>query len=103
VVLNGSSAEVGADAGRLSAAYLGVDARGDGMAQATAAVPDEHRLDTVELETLLVPITLRDRRTLQVLADRAGEPVGALVGRLIAAHTVRERSQAADAGAEVSA
>jgi hypothetical protein len=31
-------------------------------------------------------MTLRDRRTLQVLADRAGEPVGALVGRLLAEH-----------------
>jgi hypothetical protein len=40
----------------------------------------------VELETLAVPLSLRDKRALQVLADRGAEPVGALVGRLIADH-----------------
>ncbi|HEV7678017.1 MAG TPA: ABC transporter ATP-binding protein [Candidatus Dormibacteraeota bacterium] len=98
VVLSGSSAEVGADAGRLSAAYLGTSA-GRGTAAASAATAgrdvhgsgDQQRLDVVELETLTVPLAIRDRRTLQVLADRAGEPVGALVGRLIAEHARRER------------
>jgi branched-chain amino acid transport system ATP-binding protein len=106
VVLSGSSAEVGADAGRLSAAYLGTSA-GRGDAAAGALVPaaggdvngsrDEQRLDVVELETLTVPLAIRDRRTLQVLADRAGEPVGALVGRLIAEHARTERDRTRDA------
>jgi branched-chain amino acid transport system ATP-binding protein len=100
VVLSGSSAEVGADAGQLSAAYLGTSAEAAAAAASAADVDaaptlhgsrDEQRLDVVELETLTVPLAIRDRRTLQVLADRAGEPVGALVGRLIAEHTRRER------------
>ncbi len=90
VVLSGSSAEVGADAGRLSAAYLGDGETRNGV-PGGQAWRDEQRLDVVELETLTVPITLRDKRILQVLADRNGEPVGALVGRLIAEHTARER------------
>ena len=88
IVLSGSSAEVGADAERLSAAYLGGAARGNGAAHGGS---DDGRLDVVEMETLSVPLTLRDRRTLQVLADRAGEPVGALVGRLIAEHAASHR------------
>jgi branched-chain amino acid transport system ATP-binding protein len=89
VVLSGSSAEVGADAGQLSAAYLGREARPHA---APHVARDEARLDVVELETLSVPLSLRDRRALQVLADRAGEPVGALVGRLVAEHVGRGRS-----------
>jgi len=88
IVLSGSSDQVGADAGRLSAAYLG---NGNGGDAAATAARDDARLDTVELESLVVPITLRDRRALQVLADRAGQPVGALVGRLIAEHTASHR------------
>ncbi len=52
---------------------------------------DDERLDIVELETLTVPLSLRDKRALQVLADRRGEPVGALVARLVAEHVQRER------------
>jgi branched-chain amino acid transport system ATP-binding protein len=100
VVLSGSSAEVGADAAALSAAYLGDDAhRGARTGAATRRDAgggahgrrDPERLDIVELETLTVPVSLRDKRALQVLADRDGEPVGALVGRLIADHVARER------------
>jgi len=91
VVLSGSSAEVGRDAGRLSAAYLGAgEARGRGAGERVAR--DDTRLDAVELEELHVPLSLRDKRRLQVLADRAGEPAGALVGRLIAEHVAREHA-----------
>ena len=89
IVLSGSSAAVGADAERLSAAYLG--AGDNGAPAAATATRDEARLDSVELETLVVPLSLRDRRTLQVMADRAGEPVGAMVGRLLAEHTAEDR------------
>jgi branched-chain amino acid transport system ATP-binding protein len=95
VVLSGTSESVGADAQALSAAYLGGDAaatRGRGRADGAAhARRDDERLDIVELETLTVPLSLRDKRALQVLADRGGEPVGALVGRLIADHITQER------------
>ncbi len=90
VVLSGSSAEVGKDAERLSAAYLGKNG-----ASAAPVSDDAARLDAVELEEITVPLSLRDRRTLQVLADRGGEPVGALVGRWIAAHTAQERERSA--------
>jgi branched-chain amino acid transport system ATP-binding protein len=101
VVLSGTSAEVGADAAALSAAYLGDGAgRGsrDGRPQRSAAHVrrDEERLDIVELENLTVPLSLRDKRALQVLADRSGEPVGALVGRLIADHVAAERARRRD-------
>ena len=101
VVLSGTSATVGADAAALSAAYLGDDAgAGRGAARAAAHVRrDEDRLDIVELESLTVPLSLRDKRALQVLADRTGEPVGALVGRLIADHVARSRTpQDSDSG-----
>jgi len=86
VVVSGSSAEVGADAGRISAAYLGAAAAGTAAAE---TVRDDARLDRVEMETLVVPLSLRDRRRLQVMADRAGMPVGALVGELIATRTAQ--------------
>ncbi|HZS13733.1 MAG TPA: ABC transporter ATP-binding protein [Candidatus Dormibacteraeota bacterium] len=97
VALSGSSAEVGADARALSAAYLGDGERpGAGSRpQRAHAAPDQERLDVVELESLTVPLSLRDKRALQVLADRSGEPVGALVGRLIAEHVARQRDRAA--------
>jgi branched-chain amino acid transport system ATP-binding protein len=85
VVVSGSSAEVGADAGRLSAAYLGTNG-GGGVAD---TIRDDARLESVELETLVVPLSLRDRRLLQVMADRAGVPVGAFVGELIATRTAQ--------------
>jgi branched-chain amino acid transport system ATP-binding protein len=88
IVLAGSSADVGRDAGQLSAAYLGA---GESRAAAPRAARDEHRLDSVELEEITVPLSLCTRRALQVLADRAGEPAGALVGRLVAEHVSRER------------
>jgi branched-chain amino acid transport system ATP-binding protein len=93
IVLSGSSEEVGADAGRLSAAYLGSGAttRNGAQAAAPSGERDAHRLDAVEQEKITVPLSLRDRRALQVLADRAGEPAGALVGRLIAEHVARDR------------
>jgi ABC-type uncharacterized transport system ATPase subunit len=96
VVLSGTSAEVGGDAAALSAAYLGDGAsRANGRRGAGGAHVrrDEERLDVVELETLTVPLSLRDKRSLQVLADRSQEPVGALVGRLIAGHVARERTR----------
>ena len=94
VVLSGTGAEVGADAAALSAAYLGDGERAPrsrrdpGRAQRRG---DDERLDIVELETLTVPLSLRDKRALQVLADRRGEPVGALVARLVAEHVQGER------------
>jgi len=93
IVLSGSSEEVGADAGRLSAAYLGTGTtlHNGAHAAASSSERDAHRLDAVELEKISVPLSLRNRRALQVLADRAGEPAGALVGRLIAEHVARDR------------
>jgi branched-chain amino acid transport system ATP-binding protein len=91
IALSGTSEEVGADAGRLSAAYLG---RRDVAEHAATAVAtrDAERLDAVELEDIAVPLSLRDKRALQVLADRAGEPAGALVGRLVADHVRAQRN-----------
>jgi len=100
VVLCGSSAEVERDAGRLSAAYLGAD---ESRAAAPRAERDEHRLGSVELEEITVPLSLRTRRALQVLADRAGEPAGALVGRLIAEHVDRERPRGVSAATAAAA
>jgi branched-chain amino acid transport system ATP-binding protein len=92
VVLSGSSAEVGADAGRLSAAYLG-GGGATARAVAPATADDNARLDSLELEQITVPLSLRTKRALQVLADRAGEPAGALVGRLIADHVAAQDSE----------
>jgi branched-chain amino acid transport system ATP-binding protein len=96
IVLSGTSAEVGADAQALSAAYLGGDAaRSPARTHGAGAHvrDDGSRLDIVELESLDIPLSLRDKRSLQVLADRSAEPVGALVGRLIADHVARQREQ----------
>ena len=93
VVLSGTSAEVGADAHALSAAYLGGDAARSSAAPRAHVQGDDKRLDIVELETLTVPLSPRDKRALQVFADRRGEPVGALVGRLIAGHVAWQRKQ----------
>jgi branched-chain amino acid transport system ATP-binding protein len=97
VVLSGSSAEVGGDAAALSAAYLGGDAA-RARERSAHLQRDEQRLDMVEMESLTVPLTVRDKRILQVLADRSGEPVGALVGRLIAEHVARERERGRENG-----
>ncbi|HXA30201.1 MAG TPA: ABC transporter ATP-binding protein [Candidatus Angelobacter sp.] len=104
VVLSGTSAEVGADAAALSAAYLGDGAARKGERRDAAAHVrrDQDRLDIVELETLTVPLSVRDKRALQVLADRTGEPAGALVGRLIADHVAGERDRT-DGAREASA
>ena len=102
VVLSGTSAAVGADAAALSAAYLGDGRNGAHAAREARTAQrrgDDERLDIVELETLTVPLSLRDKRALQVAADRRGEPVGALVGRLIAEHVAAERDAKREASA----
>ena len=90
IVLDGTSEQVGADAGRLSAAYLGVH---DGDDRHAPSQRDVARVDRIEVETLRVPLSMRDRRLLQTIADRGGEAVGTLVGRLIAEHVAEHRDE----------
>ena len=43
-------------------------------------------LDRVDVETIGVPLSTRDRRALQTIAQAAGEPVGAVVAHIIHEH-----------------
>jgi branched-chain amino acid transport system ATP-binding protein len=43
-------------------------------------------LDRVDVETIGIPLSTRDRRALQTIAQAAGEPVGAVVAHIIHEH-----------------
>ena len=80
ITLSGTSAEVGGDVARLAASYLGTGR------PSTTSTGDGDGGHTVELERLSVPLSHRDKRALQTLADERGEPVGAYVGRILSEH-----------------
>ena len=89
ITLSGTSAEVGADVNRLSQAYLG--AGRTGSAARAAAGSTESPADTVEVERFGIPMSHRDKRALQTVADQNRLTVGEYVGRLLAAHVAQLR------------
>lgn len=88
-VLQGPASRLAEDAAALRSAYLG---GGAGTPAAGGAATGQ---DVTEIEQLAVPLGARDRRTLQVLADRRGTTVGRYVGSLLAEHAEQARARAA--------
>jgi branched-chain amino acid transport system ATP-binding protein len=83
ITISGTSREIGTDVARLSAAYLG---SGERMPSATL---DGDGTDTVELERLTVPLSHRDKRALQSLADVHRTTVGEYVAWVLLEHVTR--------------